>query len=109
MDLQQRLDLLQRLGNYVLSGEPKWNKTKEKAYSENAWFIPEFIEVATYNIAKEFLEIEKLRDWAEKNTIPQQNVNIRNVGIVMAGNIPLVGFHDFLSAFISGGKRWMSL
>jgi hypothetical protein len=109
MDLQQRLDLLQRLGNYILSGAPEWNKIKEKAYSENAWFTPEFIEVATHNIAKEFLEIKKLRDWAEKNTIPKQNVKIRNIGIVMAGNIPLVGFHDFLSAFISGHKQTIKL
>jgi hypothetical protein len=33
----------------------------------------------------------------------------KNIGIVMAGNIPLVGFHDFLSVFISGHKQTIKL
>jgi hypothetical protein len=33
----------------------------------------------------------------------------RNVGLVMAGNIPLVGFHDFLSVFVSGHRQTIKL
>ena len=40
---------------------------------------------------------------------PAQNDNPKNVGIVMAGNIPLVGFHDFMSCFLSGHRQYIKL
>jgi hypothetical protein len=43
-----------------------------------------------------------LTDWAAKYGVPAQQSQPKKVGLVMAGNIPLVGFHDFLSVFISG-------
>jgi hypothetical protein len=33
-----------------------------------------------------------------------ENVNVKTIGLIMAGNIPMVGFHDFLSVLISGHK-----
>ena len=36
--------------------------------------------------------------------LPAENTAPRTIGIIMAGNIPLVGFHDFLCVFISGHK-----
>jgi hypothetical protein len=48
----------------------------------------------------------KLKSWIGKYNIPAKNNAPKNVGIVMAGNLPLVGFHDFLCVFLSGhGKR----
>ena len=40
---------------------------------------------------------------------PAEQYKSKNVGIVMAGNIPLVGFHDFLSVFISGHRQIIKL
>jgi hypothetical protein len=42
-----------------------------------------------------------LNEWAAKYPIEQTN-SPKNIGLVMAGNLPLVGFHDFLCVFISG-------
>jgi hypothetical protein len=39
--------------------------------------------------------------------IPSENPNPKKVGIVMAGNIPLVGFHDFLCVFLSGHSAFI--
>jgi hypothetical protein len=104
MNLQQRIDLLAKLGDYMLHDSEEWNAAKEKAYYENAWFIPEFIDLSAKNIATEFLQKEKLEAWIKKYNIPEQNISPKNIGVVMAGNIPLVGFHDFLCVFISGNK-----
>jgi hypothetical protein len=104
MNLQYRIDLLARLGTYILSDEPSWLATKEKASYENAWFIPSFIELASNSIAKQFLQKELLVTWAATYEIPETKRSPKLVGIVMAGNIPLVGFHDFLCVFISGHR-----
>jgi hypothetical protein len=41
--------------------------------------------------------------------LPDENKHPKRVGIVMAGNIPLVGFHDFLSVFLTGHKAVVKL
>ncbi len=102
MILQERIQLLARLGEYMLNKEEEWMAVQDRAYRENAWFIPEFIEKAVTQIATRFLQPELLLNWAQQYDIQDQPSQVKNVGIVMAGNIPLVGFHDFLSVFISG-------
>ena len=102
MILQERIQLLARLGEYMLNKDEEWLSVQDRAYRENAWFIHEFIEKAVTQIATRFLQPELLLDWAQRYKIPNDLTNSKNVGIVMAGNIPLVGFHDFLSVFVSG-------
>ncbi|MEM6878877.1 MAG: acyl-CoA reductase, partial [Bacteroidota bacterium] len=59
-------------------------------------------------IAKAFLAEDQLRKWAAKYAITADQKE-ETVGIVMAGNIPLVGFHDFLCSFISGYRVQVKL
>jgi hypothetical protein len=105
MNLQQRIVLLNRLGDYILQESDNWQSTKEKAGFQNSWFTPEFIDLASRNIAQTFLQKDHLTAWARQYNIPAENAAPKNVGIVMAGNIPLVGFHDFLCAFITGHRQ----
>ncbi|OSY89179.1 acyl-CoA reductase [Tenacibaculum holothuriorum] len=68
------------------------------AKENNSWFTEENLLFATENWSKA-LTIEQLDKWLETtsfSTTPKQ------VAIIMAGNIPLVGFHDFLSVLIAG-------
>lgn len=102
MNLQQRIYLLSRLGDYILSNGPDWRQVVERAGYENGWFIPEFVDSAAENIAKSFLNSEKLIQWADENHVPETTPSPKKTGIIMAGNIPLVGFHDWLAVFISG-------
>ena len=102
MNLQHRIDLLVRLGDYILSNSEDWEEAKIKASQENGWFIPAFIDYAVQNISKRFLQKELLENWVSQYQLPEINPMPKKVGIVMAGNIPLVGFHDFLCVFIAG-------
>jgi len=104
MNLQYRIDLLTRLGDYILSPDPDWQAAKEKAGLENGWFIPEFVKAATGHIAGHFLRKKNLESWAAAYSLPPEQPVIKTTGVVMAGNIPLVGFHDWLSVFISGHR-----
>jgi hypothetical protein len=105
MNLQERIDLLVALGNYMLSENAEWKDSQQKAFAENSWFTPEFINTAVKNIGNEFLQKEKLESWCGNYFIEKKKDNPKIVGLVMAGNIPLVGFHDFLSVFISGHRQ----
>lgn len=105
MILQERIELLTRLGGYILENPPAWQDAKERAYRENPWFIPEFIEEASQAIAWQFLQKDLLAQWAGEYKVPETQPQPKTVGIVMAGNIPLVGFHDFLCVLISGHRQ----
>jgi hypothetical protein len=109
MDLQQRLNLLVGLGDYILESPQSWKIAKENAYRENAWFTPEFVDASCHNIATSFLNRNNLDTLLQSYTIPARQETPKNVGIVMAGNIPLVGFHDFLCTFLSGHHQTIKL
>lgn len=104
MNVQQRKALLVQLGNYMSGNDPAWESTKEKATAENPWFIPEFIDLSVKNIADKFLQPDALGEMVMRYSIAEEKTPEKNVGIVMAGNIPLVGFHDLMCVFISGHK-----
>lgn len=104
MNLQQRIVLLDQLGEYMLSDKEEWLAIKDRASRENGWFIPEFIELSVQQVAFSFLKKDILEKWAASYQLPSENPHPKTVGIVMAGNIPLVGFHDLLCVFVSGHK-----
>lgn len=102
MNLKERINLLAQLGNYMKGNEESWQTAKRKAFAENQWFMPEFINLSTEQIADNYLKENQLNLLADRYNIPENNISPKNVGIVMAGNIPLVGFHDLLCVFITG-------
>jgi hypothetical protein len=108
MKLAERIELMSRLGQYLKSDDEQWQAVKRKASVANAWFTEEFIDVAANNISDQLLDQQKLIDWAEHYHL-DDNITPKKVGIVMAGNIPLVGFHDLLSVFISGHEAVIKL
>jgi hypothetical protein len=109
MNLQERIELLVRLGAYMSSTEPAWMAAQQRASQVNGWFVPEFITMATQQLVTNILQKPTLEAFAAKYPIQQTAQNSRTVGIVMAGNIPLVGFHDFLCVFLAGHKSLVKL
>jgi len=106
LNLKQRIDLLCKLGEYMKSSSDEWLDTQDRAVQANAWFTQPHISLAVNNIADCFLRKSELDNWISFYNLPQ---NVKTVGIVMAGNIPLVGFHDFLCGFISGHHLLLKL
>ncbi|UZO79694.1 acyl-CoA reductase [Aquimarina sp. ERC-38] len=68
---------------------------------QNGWFTEENIRYALVQWGN-LLTSENLRDWLVPYDL--QESELKTIGIVMAGNIPLVGFHDFLCVLITGNK-----
>lgn len=104
MDLQHRVEILVQLGEHIREGGYSLLAASEKAALQNPWFTPAFVDTALQAIADQYLQRDKLVEWAGKYTMPGQAGAGKTVGIVMAGNIPAVGFHDLLCVFVSGHK-----
>ena len=103
MEIQARIAGFVALGKHLMNqNNPELKEVKQRAQSENAWFLPEFIDASIEQISTQFLNEAALIDWAALYpTIPQEFTH-KKVGIVMAGNIPMVGFHDLLSTLMAG-------
>lgn len=74
--------------------------------SHNGWFTPEQVYFAIGSWA-DALKQENLNQWLSKYDFSK--VESKTVGLILAGNIPLVGFHDFLSVLISGHKALVKM
>jgi hypothetical protein len=117
MDIEQRIRAFAILGDFLRqwdaplpSANEKGGALKEEyagafketillARQHNGWFTEANVNKAVGAIA-EMLTEEKLKEWVSH--YPIKNEPLKRVGVIMAGNIPLVGFHDFLCILISG-------
>jgi hypothetical protein len=77
----------------------EFNKLIELSQSHNGWYTPEQVYFAIQSWA-EALSKENLEKWLSNYNF--DNVAPKNIALILAGNIPLVGFHDFLSVLITG-------
>lgn len=57
--------------------------------------------MAIANVSRQ-LEAEQMSRWVSQYDLSV--VSPKNIGLVMAGNIPLVGFHDMLATLLSGHR-----
>jgi hypothetical protein len=88
------------LGHHLgsLSAE-EFEYLARQAANKNPWFDSQNIGLALTGIAS-MLKEESLRDWICRYQV--EPVIAKRVGVIMAGNIPMVGFHDFLCVLASG-------
>ena len=118
MKLEQRIEAFAKLGEFLSQFEPggilerpelPWNETFmapfrmqiKRAFESNGWFTENNVLTSFYYWSK-ILNKNNLSNWTSN-----YNLNIdspRTIGVIMAGNIPLVGFHDFLSVLVSGHR-----
>ncbi|EAR01191.1 acyl-CoA reductase [Maribacter sp. HTCC2170] len=88
----------------------EWSSKLEDVISlanhKNGWFTKENIVYALDNWGV-LLTKKKLEQWLSRYNL--KNSKPKTVALIMAGNIPLVGFHDFLSVLLSGNKVLIKL
>lgn len=100
MMTDERLEGLINLGNYLDAiDEVELEQVVINVRSENPWFTPGSINLALEGIRR-YLDADSLKKWISHYTVTPQNS--RKIAVVMAGNIPLAGFHDMLSVLVSG-------
>ncbi len=118
MQLQERINAFVALGQFLGQFSCE-NPSEEKslkfndvyfdgmlqklvtAKNHNGWFTSENLYFACKSWS-EALSEENLNKWTSDYTLTE--TSDKTIAIIMAGNVPLVGFHDFLSVLISGNK-----
>lgn len=111
MKLKERIESFSGLGEVLRNSlEEKDNKNSavltelvNNQYLKNEWFTPENVRTAVKAIADELTE-ENLIKWTNAYPELKEKTNPVKAGVIMAGNIPLAGYHDFLSVLISGNN-----
>jgi hypothetical protein len=112
MQYKKNIITFSSLGSYLLdiSNEDEIKSLTMAARNENAWFTEDNVRLALENIAKNYLNQVAL-----ENFVSQYSANLtsddspKKVGVVMAGNIPAVGFHDLLCVVLSGNIALLKL
>jgi len=100
MRLEEKIKALEYLGNLILAGDERIDAAVVAAFQKNPWFVKENSYQSLEAIAKEFLDRHKLLSWLEKYHLANIDSK-RKIGLVPAGNIPMVGFHDILCIFLT--------
>ncbi|MDA7803308.1 acyl-CoA reductase [Crocinitomix sp.] len=123
MNLDEKIKLLSRLGEILnaIGKDQKWpgfqigiNEEEYENLAElvnrvhiyNGWFTPAAVRTAFLGIAS-WLNEADLSNWMKHYSVNENNP--KSVALIMAGNIPLVGFHDFISVFLGGHKAVVKL
>lgn len=113
MNLNKRIQAFAQLGSFLKDYSEenifehfrkqaqKLDESIYKAITHNSWFTKEDIFFSLQQWADQ-LTYENLNTWTTAYSFQEKEP--KTIAIVMAGNIPLVGFHDFLSVLISGHK-----
>jgi hypothetical protein len=111
MKLEDRINVFSGLGEELrnsINGRPGsfYDSINELIISQkitNQWFTGENVRMALKALGDE-LNYSNLKTWTDKYPALGEKRKPLNVAVVMAGNIPLVGFHDFMSVLISGNR-----
>lgn len=100
--LLNRTEIIETLGELGNRISALTDETREDlalgAANENPWFTADNVEKSLTGAAK-LLEKETLNEWAHPYPAAK---NPKKIGLVLAGNIPLVGLHDLLAVWVSG-------
>lgn len=108
MLLKERIQVLIQLGEHLRGKDEYLEALMQRSKFHNAWFTIENQQMAIDAIATQFLAAEKLAAWTSRYDM-EQEIQPKTIGLIMAGNIPLVGFQDVLCVFVAGHRSKIKL
>lgn len=103
MQLKQRINAFIALGKFLAEVENTKPEVLKQAEAQNGWFTEDNIKFSLKNWSQALSE-DNIKKWVENYNISSTSSSPKTVAVIMAGNVPLVGFHDFLSVLITGNK-----
>lgn len=100
MTLEQRKKAFFTLGKYLATPDNALVNLINTAHFTNAWFTPNEVRKAVKAWSLQLNESD-LNEWLHAGIL-QEEPKPKVIGLVLAGNIPMVGFHDILTVLASG-------
>ena len=100
MNLEEKIEAFSKLGSQLknLTNE-ELDDLSYKARSENPWFTHNSVVQSIQGIAY-MLQPQSINQWVSNYNL--SSTSEKRIGVAMAGNIPMVGFHDMLCVLIAG-------
>jgi len=95
----QLINAFSQLGQYLRNPDEQLINIISAEKNYNAWFTVANVNRAINAIADQLTPI-RLEEWLSNYNIPTSSP--QKIGLILAGNIPLVGFHDVLCVLVSG-------
>src|ERR1700761_7706775 len=96
----QLINAFSGLGTYLTNPDEQLAEIIQTERQHNAWFTTENVTKALTAIGST-LNIASLTAWLD-NYDPDKNIAVKKIGLILAGNIPLVGFNDVLCVLVTG-------
>ncbi len=106
--IDARINALVELGTKIARSNNELEQIVSKAKVNNPWFTEQSTWHMLTAIRDNFLDQTRLKSWINRYDTSQMSAD-QTLAIVMAGNIPLVGFHDFLCGYILGYQLELKL
>jgi hypothetical protein len=101
MTIQERITSFAQLGKRIKElPDEEFSSLAARVENNNSWFTPEQTKYSLLGIS-ELLEQNALESWLKMYSISDNQLP-KSIGLLMAGNIPAVGFHDFMCILLSG-------
>ena len=100
MDIEKRIKAFATLGKEIKTSTIM-SMAIDEAVMKNPWFTKDNVLYAVNAIADNITET-KLQEWVSNYNLSA--IMPKTIAVIMAGNIPLVGFHDFLCVLMSGNR-----
>jgi len=94
-----------KLSIFLNQPDEDFNRVIDSALNHNAWFQPEEVKRSLSSL-QEMLQPEALEKWFEQISVTETP---KKIGMILAGNIPMVGFHDILSVLATGNIAMIKL
>lgn len=108
MKSSERISAFVKLGKAISElGEDEKDELLWRAENNNNWFTKKSVESALEGISF-MLSPEKLDTWLSVYELERIG-SPKSVGLMMAGNIPAVGFHDLMCVVLSGHRAVVKL
>ena len=108
MKLQERIEALVELSKILHKENEELVANVLQSKLHNQWFTEENSWKTIAAISAQFLDLSILQEWTAKYPISNE-VERKKIGLVLAGNIPLVGWHDIMCCFIAGHTSMIKL
>jgi hypothetical protein len=106
MNTEERIQAFVKLYQYLISiPNDDFQTLAAHVANENPWFTEHNVRSALASITR-FINRETLQTWVDAYSLPNAP---KTIALILAGNIPLVGFHDLLTVLIAGHRAQLKL
>jgi len=108
MTIDQRLNLLAQLGDYLQSDDEFLKAVMHRTAYNNKWLTIENSNKVAHAIGKHCLNKTALKEWVQQYNYKKESTP-KKVAIILSGNVPFAGLQDVIAVFAAGHQSFIKV